>query len=164
MGKDVKPVPRTGVVIPVADQRVDPFKQFLRESLDRVVVENSDVNEVSAQVRVNEQQRLANIGMDGRPKELELAPVGVRPPNPLLEKAMERRFLPIAGMTGNEVPQVEVREGVEPLLVEAHKLIGDLLAGRMINVSSPIVWGRVKATQERLRVAISVPVATTKES
>lgn len=155
MAKDTKPT-RTA---PKSD-----FDQFVANALDRVVVEQVEGAQIGQQVRLAEEQRIANTDMNGRPLPPQPEPVTVRPPNPLLEKAMERRFLPIAGLTGNEVPQPNVREDADPRLVEAHKLIGDLLAGRMINVSSPLIWGRIKATQEKLRVAISVEPATTKES
>ncbi len=151
MAKETKQGPRP-VTVPQVD--TDPFKQFLRDSLDRVVEESLDVQESAAQVRNDSEQRVKEAASEF--KSPQPAPVYLPPPDLITEEVMKRRFLPMSHLNGNEVPQVAVKDGADPLLVEAHKLIGDLLAGGMISVQSPLIWQRVKVTQEKLRAAISV--------
>lgn len=147
MAKDTKPVPRPA---PKSE-----FDQFIANSLDRIVEEQRDVQEVRDTVRVEaEQRKVMRPDESGRVRE-PVRPVYVPAPDPVTEEVMRRRYLPMSHLTGNEVPAVVVKDGADPLLVEAHKLIGDLLAGGMISVQSPLIWQRVKGTQERLRVAIS---------
>ncbi len=154
MGKDTKPVPRANTV---PQPENDPFKQFLRDSLDRVTEEKLDVLEQGTRVREEDARIKANTDELGRPREPQPAPLFVVPPDPVTDEVMRRRFLPMAHLTGNQVDPVNVSSDANPLLVEAHKLIGDLLAGGMISVQSPLIWQRVKGTQEKLRVAISSP-------
>jgi len=153
---------------PVVAPTNNPFDQFVRANLDRIVEERVDVQDTANKVTAQVAAERANVDETGkqRPADTLTAPVPVMvvPPDPITMEAMERRYLPVAFLTGTQVTPVDVSATANPMLVEAHQLLSDLLAGGMIIMSSPLIWSRVTDTTARLRAAITdAPVVPTEE-